>query len=95
MTAVSFWEVFVRPALTSKPSAVSRITNADLGQTTTPAFTSSDLDDWVAFVQKRGKAVSKDVYSLFIPYIRAFDGNYDNYDAEGENSLVSLLEGEV
>lgn len=83
-TATSFWQVFIRPALTSRPSALSRIIDRDLGQTTSPAFTESDLDDWVAFCQKRGKAVSKDVYSLLVPYIRAFDGNYENYDEDGE-----------
>ena len=83
-TAISFWQVFFPPALAATPSALSHITDPNTGATTNSTFT--DLDDWLEFMKARGKPVSKDVWGLFVDFVRTIDPDYANYDEEGELS---------
>ncbi|KAH8077913.1 Cullin binding-domain-containing protein [Filobasidium floriforme] len=80
-SAISFWQVFFPAALSASPSALSHITNPSTGETTDPAFT--DLDDWLEFMKARGKPVSKDVWGLFVDFVRTIDPDYANYDEDG------------
>jgi DCN1-like protein 1/2 len=37
---------------------------------------------------KKGKAVSKDTWSLLFDFIRTIDGNFKEYDETGESDLA-------
>ncbi|EKC98435.1 hypothetical protein A1Q2_07449 [Trichosporon asahii var. asahii CBS 8904] len=47
-----------------------------------PAFDGDDLEMWLEFQRERGKAVSKDTWSLFIDFLRTIDKQYKEYDEE-------------
>jgi DCN1-like protein 1/2 len=68
---------------------LSHITNPSTGETTDPAFT--DLDDWLEFMKTRGKPVSKDVWGLFVDFVRTIDPDYANYDEDGELESSSVF----
>lgn len=81
------WNLFIPPALESRPSAVSKLPPGASPNTQTdkpPAFDGDDLDMWLEFQRERGKAVSKDTWSLFIDFMRTIDKDYKEYDEEGE-----------
>lgn len=88
-TAIDMWNLFIPPALAARPSALSYVGAS--GQpsgpaTSTPAqFSTSDLELWLDFQKARGKAVSKDTWSLFLDFIRTIDAEYKEYDEEGES----------
>jgi len=44
-----------------------------------------DFDTWIEFQRKKGKAVSKDTWSLFVDFIRNIDKDFKQYDQEGES----------
>lgn len=69
---------------------MSHITNPSTGETTDPAFT--DLDDWLEFMKARGKPVSKDVWGLFVDFVRTIDPDYANYDEDGESASSRVFE---
>jgi DCN1-like protein 1/2 len=88
LAAISFWQVFFPPALAASPSALSHIANPSTGETVDPTFT--DLDDWLEFMKSRGKPVSKDVWGLFVDFVRTIDPEYANYDEEGECRVANV-----
>ena len=80
--ALDMWALFIPPALTSRPSALSNMGTGSMS--TPPEFTNEDFDMWIEFQRKKGKAVSKDTWSLFVDFIRSIDGDFKEYDEEGE-----------
>nr|XP_018265886.1 defective in Cullin neddylation protein 1 [Kwoniella dejecticola CBS 10117]OBR88044.1 defective in Cullin neddylation protein 1 [Kwoniella dejecticola CBS 10117] len=83
-TAVALWTTFIPPALSSNPSSLSRTSDTDTGSNSgPPQFTRADFDLWIEFIQKKGKAVSKDTWSLLIDFIRSIDKEFKEYDDEG------------
>jgi DCN1-like protein 1/2 len=47
-------------------------------------FTKAHFDKWIEFQEKKGKAVSKDTWSLLIDFIRTIDSEFKEYDEGGE-----------
>lgn len=39
---------------------------------------------WLDFQKKRGKAISKDTWSLLVDFIRSIDAQFKDYDESGE-----------
>ena len=81
------WNLFIPPALAASPSALSKLPPGVAPSTQTdepPAFDGDDLEMWLEFQRERGKAVSKDTWSLFIDFLRTIDKEYKEYDEEGE-----------
>ena len=72
------WTIYIPPALSARPSALSHGSDP-------PQFTQSHFDAWIEFQKLKGKAVSKDTWSLFIDFIRSIDGDFKIYDEEGEH----------
>ncbi|WWC87297.1 uncharacterized protein L201_002185 [Kwoniella dendrophila CBS 6074] len=77
-TALDLWTLFIPPALTSSPSALQRTSDQ-----TPPQFAEEEFDLWIEFMRKKGKAVSKDTWSLLIDFIRSIDKDFKEYDDEG------------
>ena len=81
------WTLFVPPALSASPSALSHTPPNSAASTSTsdsPQFTSSDFSSWIDFQRAKGKAVSKDTWNLFVDFIRTIDSEFKEYDEEGE-----------
>ena len=89
LLALDLWTLYIPPALSSRPSALSRVVTPNASVATTsstsdpPQFTNDDFDTWIEFQRKKGKAVSKDTWSLFVDFIRSIDGDFKEYDEEG------------
>lgn len=87
-TAIDMWNLFIPPALAAEPSALSRVPagSSPTGpSTSTPSsFGDKELQMWIDFQTQKGKAVSKDTWSLFIDFIRTIDPEFKEYDEEGE-----------
>ncbi|OCF42073.1 hypothetical protein I317_04044 [Kwoniella heveanensis CBS 569] len=81
-TAIDLWTLFIPPALTSNPSALSRISASDDGNGP-PQFGQEEFDLWLEFIRQKGKAVSKDTWSLLVDFIRSIDKEFKEYDDEG------------
>ncbi|WVR04315.1 hypothetical protein IAU60_001315 [Kwoniella sp. DSM 27419] len=77
-TACDLWTLFIPPALAASPSALAR--TAD---NSPPQFSTAEFDLWLDFIQKKGKAVSKDTWSLLVDFIRSIDKEFKDYDDEG------------
>ena len=92
-SAVDFWTLFIPPALSSRPSALSHISpgesSASSSTSQVPQFTQNDFDMWVEFQRKKGKAVSKDTWALFVDFIRSIDSEFKQYDESGECHCTS------
>lgn len=88
------WQLFVPPAMAAKPSALSRVAPGDSPSgpaTKTPsAFGEKGFKLWLEFQQERGKAVSKDTWSLFIDFVRTIDAQYKEYDETGGSHQLWL-----
>lgn len=86
-TALDMWSLFIPPALAARPSALSHVpsgSNPTGPATSEPAaFGTDDLDLWLDYQRNRGKAISKDTWSLFIDFIRTIDAEFKDYDEEG------------
>lgn len=85
--ALSMWQIYIPPALTAKPSALSRIppkSPATTRSNVPTQFTKAHFDKWIEFQEKKGKAVSKDTWSLLIDFIRTIDSEFKEYDEGGE-----------
>jgi DCN1-like protein 1/2 len=80
--------VFFPPALASKPSALSHIDPKSSSSASSSESTFTDLEDWLEFMRQRNKPVSKDVWGLFVDFVRTIEPDYSNYDEEGEPSDV-------
>jgi DCN1-like protein 1/2 len=81
------WSLFIPPALTSSPSALSRLpagVPASESSTIPPDFTEQHFQMWLDFQKSRGKAVSKDTWSLLVDFIRSIDKDFKEYDDSGE-----------
>ncbi|EJT49546.1 hypothetical protein A1Q1_01351 [Trichosporon asahii var. asahii CBS 2479] len=84
-SALDMWNLFIPPALAATPSALSKLPPGAASSTQTdepPAFDGDDLEMWLEFQRERGKAVSKDTWSLFIDFLRTIDKQYKEYDEE-------------
>ncbi|WWD21940.1 hypothetical protein CI109_106428 [Kwoniella shandongensis] len=77
-TAVDLWTLFIPPALSSSPSALSH-----LPDNSSPHFTQTEFALWLEFIKQKGKAVSKDTWSLFVDFVRSIDMDFKEYDDEG------------
>jgi hypothetical protein len=87
-SAIPYWQLYIPPALSSRPSALARIPPPGSSSSSTdPAFTLADLEYWIEFQTIKDKAVSKDTWSLFIDFIRSIDGDFKEYDEGGESSF--------
>lgn len=79
------------PALESRPSALSRIPTGGAPNSPSterpPEFTKTHFDLWLEFQKKKGRAVSKDTWSLFIDFIRSIDADFKDYDDSGESRM--------
>lgn len=88
--ALDLWTLYIPPALTSRPSALARVpANSPATSTSTfdsPQFTQDDFNTWIEFQRKKGKAVSKDTWSLFVDFVRSIDKDFKDYDEEGGSS---------
>lgn len=77
--ALDMWTLFILPALQSQPSALAHESS------TTPQFTEKHFEQWLDFQRKRGKAVSKDTWTLLVDFIRSIDADFKEYDESGES----------
>ena len=87
-TALSLWPIFIEPALTSSPSALSRIKPGQppLSESDDPPqFTTRHFELWIEFQTKKGKAISKDTWNLFVDFVRTIDADFKEYDEEGRS----------
>lgn len=88
-TALGLWNVYIPSALEARPSALSRIPSGDPPNSPStdipPEFTKAHFDLWIEFQKKKGKAVSKDTWSLFVDFIRSIDADFKEYDDSGES----------
>ena len=84
--AIELWKVYIIPALQSRPSALAHRASGEPASVNSepPAFGEAEFELWLDFQKKKGKAVSKDTWSLFIDFIRSIDKEFKNYDEEGE-----------
>ena len=85
--ALDMWSLFIPPALSSSPSALSRLppgVSASESSTLPPDFTEQHFQMWLDFQKTRGKAVSKDTWSLLVDFIRSIDREFKEYDDAGE-----------
>jgi DCN1-like protein 1/2 len=82
------WSLYIPPALKSRPSALSKLLPGESATSTSsaipPDFTMDDFELWLEFQKEKGKAVSKDTWSLFVDFIRTIDEEFKAYDEEGE-----------
>ena len=81
------WALYIPPALSAQPSALSYISAGSPPSAPSddpPRFTMANFDSWIDFQRQKGKAVSKDTWNLFIDFIRTMDGEFKEYDEEGE-----------
>ncbi|ORX33517.1 Cullin binding-domain-containing protein [Kockovaella imperatae] len=76
-TAIDMWTLFIPPALQASPSALSHLPSS-----TTSLFSMQDFESWIEFQRQRGKAVSKDTWTLFIDFVRTIDADFKDYDEE-------------
>lgn len=87
-TACAMWGLFIPPALSARPSALSRIPPGENALSTStarpPEFGESDFEAWIVFQKAKSKAVTKDTWSLFVDFIRSIDKEYKEYDDSGE-----------
>jgi DCN1-like protein 1/2 len=87
------WNLYIPPALESRPSALSRIPSGEPpnspSNTNPPEFTKAHFDQWIEFQKAKGKAISKDTWSLFVDFIRSIDEKFEQYDDSGK-LLMSL-----
>lgn len=90
--AIDLWNLYIPPALAARPSALARIPAGEppnsSSNTQPPAFTSKHLEMWCEFQRKKGKAVSKDTWSLFVDFARSIDKDFKEYDDSGECSAT-------
>jgi len=79
--------MYIPPALSSSPSALSRVPSGQSPTTShnsnPPTFTQNHFDIWIEYQKGKGKAVTKDTWSLLIDFIRTIDGEFKEYDEEG------------
>ena len=91
-SALGLWKVYIPSALESRPSALSRIPAGDPPNSPStdrpPEFTKAHFDQWIEFQKKKGKAVSKDTWSLFVDFIRSIDADFKEYDDSGEPPIL-------
>lgn len=97
--ALGLWDVYIPPALESRPSALSRISTGDPPNSAStdlaPEFTRAHFDLWIEFQNKKGKAVSKDTWSLFVDFIRSIDADFKEYDDSGKLKHKSLEQSHI
>lgn len=82
-TALDMWTLFIPPALTSSPSALSHIppgVSSSEPSTLKPEFSEQHFQHWLEFQKNKGKAVSKDTWNLLIDFIRSIDKDFKEYD---------------
>lgn len=84
MSAISYWQAFIPPALESTPSALASTRPDAASSSSPPEFSKSDLDLWCEFMRAKGKAVTRDTWVLFIDFVRSIDKDFKDYDEEGE-----------
>ncbi|KAK4685586.1 hypothetical protein P7C73_g4561, partial [Tremellales sp. Uapishka_1] len=77
-TGIDMWKLYIPPALAARPSALSKVSSPGAP----PDFTEKELGMWLEFIQKKGKAISKDTWSLFIDFVRSIDSDFKEYDEE-------------
>ncbi|KAK8846632.1 hypothetical protein IAR55_005719 [Kwoniella newhampshirensis] len=77
-TAIDLWTLFIPPALSASPSALSHFPD-----NSAPQFTHTEFEYWIEFMKQKGKAVSKDTWSLFVDFVRSIDKDFKEYDDEG------------
>lgn len=81
------WTLFIPPALSSSPSALSHLPPGvpqNTSSTEPPQFAQAEFDAWIAFQKQKNRAVSKDTWSLFVDFIRSIDKEFKEYDEGGE-----------
>ncbi|GFZ49073.1 Defective in cullin neddylation protein 1 [Saitozyma sp. JCM 24511] len=86
-TAIDMWTLFIPPALSSSPSALSHLPPGvpqNTSSTEPPQFAQAEFDAWIAFQKQKNRAVSKDTWSLFVDFIRSIDKEFKEYDEGGE-----------
>jgi hypothetical protein len=85
--AIDMWTLFIPPALSSSPSALSHLppgARQNTSSTEPPQFAQTEFDAWIAFQKQKNRAVSKDTWSLFVDFIRSIDKEFKEYDEGGE-----------
>ena len=90
IAALALWPLFVKPALEATPSALSHIPNGSpplSASSDPPQFSERHFDQWIEFMTKKGKAVSKDTWSLLFDFIRTIDAGFKDYDETGESRI--------
>ena len=89
IAALDMWNLFIPPALRASPSALSHICPGSpptASSSDPPQFSKADFDAWIEFQRQKGKAVSKDTWTLFIDFVRSIDKDFKEYDEEGERA---------
>jgi DCN1-like protein 1/2 len=90
IVALDMWTLFIPPALSGSPSALSRLPPGvppNTPSTEPPQFSEADFDAWIEFQRGKNRAVSKDTWSLFIDFVRSIDKDFKEYDEEGEPEM--------
>lgn len=94
--AVDLWSLYLPPALEARPSALSHVAPGSSPSSPAtdqaPGFSADDLELWLEFQKSKGKAVSKDTWSLLIDFIRTIDAELKEYDEEGEFEPVPVAQ---
>jgi DCN1-like protein 1/2 len=92
--ALDLWNLYIPPALESRPSALSRIPPSEPpnspSTTNPPEFTKEHFEQWIEFQKKKSKAISKDTWSLFVDFIRSIDGKFQEYDDSGQFTWIPI-----
>lgn len=92
---MDLWSLYIPPALESRPSALARIPAGDPPNSPSndrpPEFTKAHFDSWIEFQKKKGKAVSKDTWSLFVDFVRSIDADFKEYDDSGKCLSCMLI----
>ncbi|WVF70183.1 hypothetical protein IAT40_004971 [Kwoniella sp. CBS 6097] len=78
-TAIGLWNLYIPPALSSTPSALSHHSDTSAP----PQFGQEEFELWLEFIRQKGKAVSRDTWSLLVDFIRSIDKEFKEYDDEG------------
>jgi DCN1-like protein 1/2 len=82
------WNIFIPPAMESRPSALSYQNEANPSlNSSVPKFTKGNFQQWIDFQKKRNKAVNKDTWVLLVDFIRSIDADFKEFDESGEYPL--------
>lgn len=88
--ALDMWQLFIPPALSARPSALSHESSGNA-----PQYTQEHFEKWIEFQRKKGKAVSKDTWTLLVDFIRSIDADFKEYDESGESFLAGSKRVEI